>query len=126
MTATVTGSTFTGNSATDGGGIFNAFPTSNALHQLAGDGDRLHLHRQLRHRWRRHLQRCPLTVNPRLGTLVCRGTVAVSGSTFTGNSASNDGGAIDNFGTAAVTDSTFTDNTAGHNGGGIFNAITVA
>ena len=53
--------------------------------------------------------------------LVARATVTVSGSTFTGNSASTNGGGLDNAGgTATVSGSTFTGNSAS-NGGGIAN-----
>ena len=48
----------------------------------------------------------------------------MSGSTFTSNSASLDGGGLDNFGTATVSGSTFTGNSASNDGGGLFNAGT--
>ena len=68
-TATVSGSTFTGNSAGDGGGIYNSGTatvrgstfTGNSARDdgggiFIGDGERQHLHRQLRRlRRRRHL-----------------------------------------------------------------------
>ena len=48
------------------------------------------------------------------------GTATVSGSSFTSNSASIDGGGLANFGTATVSGSTFTSNSA-FNGGGLDN-----
>ena len=56
-----------------------------------------------------------------------RGTLDVTGSTFTGNNASGSGGAIENtiFGDMTVTDSTFSGNTAGNGGGGIDNFGTL-
>jgi hypothetical protein len=57
------------------------------------------------------------------------GTVAVTASTFTGNTASDYGGAIDNgsegSGTVTVTASTLTGNTAGLDGGAIDNGDSV-
>ncbi|NOT55931.1 MAG: hypothetical protein HOP18_15135 [Deltaproteobacteria bacterium] len=50
------------------------------------------------------------------------GTVAVSNSTFSGNSADSDGGGIFNsFGTVTVSNSTFSGNSASDLGGGIYN-----
>ena len=45
----------------------------------------------------------------------------MSGSTFTSNSASTDGGGLDNIGTATVSGSTFTSNSASTFGGGLDN-----
>ncbi|HJZ94187.1 MAG TPA: hypothetical protein VKE40_25205, partial [Gemmataceae bacterium] len=50
-----------------------------------------------------------------------RSTLTVSHSTFADNTATNDGGGIDNFGTATVSGSTFTENTAGSGNGGLNN-----
>jgi len=98
-TLTVSGSTFTGNSAFfGGGGIFNSGTatvsgstfTSNSA--IDGDGGGIY----------------------NGGTA----TVTVSDSTFTGNSAFfGGGGGIDNYGTATVSDSTFTGNGAVYGGG---------
>ena len=48
----------------------------------------------------------------------------MSGSTFTSNSASVDGGGLDNGGTATVSGSTFTSNSAIVGGGGLHNGGT--
>ncbi|HUI88698.1 MAG TPA: FG-GAP-like repeat-containing protein [Anaerolineales bacterium] len=55
------------------------------------------------------------------------GTLTVTGSTFSSNSANNHGGGINNNGTLTVTGSTFSGNFAGFHGGGISNsgALTV-
>ena len=51
------------------------------------------------------------------------GTLTVSNSTFSGNSASTDGGGIYNDGVSlTVTNSTFSGNSAGSSGGGIYNS----
>ncbi|MCQ3936571.1 MAG: hypothetical protein DPW18_05935 [Chloroflexi bacterium] len=52
------------------------------------------------------------------------GTLTVTNSTFSNNSALN-GGGISNFGTLTVTNGTFSGNSAGDNGGGIFNRGTL-
>ena len=63
------------------------------------------------------------------GAVFNYGTLAVSGSTFAGNSNpatnGNSGGAIENSGTMTVTTSTFTGNSA-MEGGGVFNQGTAA
>jgi predicted outer membrane repeat protein len=74
---TVRDSVFNGNSATDGGGIYFA-----------------------------------------------SGTLDVRGSTFSGNTASDSGGAIYNLGAATVQASTLSGNIAGSAGGGLFNAAS--
>ena len=50
-----------------------------------------------------------------------RGTVTVARSTFSGNSAGYGGGISSSYGTLTVTNSTFSGNGAGHYGGAIFN-----
>ena len=100
-TATVSGSSFTSNSAGSGGGglanerggtatVSGSSFTSNSAGPMAaasstlrdGDGERQHLHQQLRQPvWRRPRQRDWRTAT-------------VSGSTFTSNSAGVDGGGI--------------------------------
>jgi predicted outer membrane repeat protein len=52
------------------------------------------------------------------------GTLEVQGSTFSGNTASDSGGAIYNLGTATVQGSTLSGNAAGSAGGGIFNGAS--
>jgi hypothetical protein len=107
---TVSGSTFTGNSAGDGGGIYN------------GNG------------------RLTITASTFSGNSAFQGggianwsgALTVTGSTFSGNSANGDGtgGGIENeYGTLAITVSTFSGNSAGNDGGGIFNyfaTLTIA
>ena len=56
-----------------------------------------------------------------VGTQFFRGTLTVSGSTFTGNSASITAAASTTFGTATVSGSTFTGNSAGSGNGGLNN-----
>ena len=59
------------------------------------------------------------------GAISNRGTTSITDSTFTGNSANINGGAIYNFdGTATIIDSTFTGNSANLNGGAILNYDT--
>jgi hypothetical protein len=62
------------------------------------------------------------------GAIANRGTLAVSDSSFYGNTAYGSGGAIDNHSTLVVGHSTFYNNTTGGNGGGISNygALTVS
>jgi List-Bact-rpt repeat protein/fibronectin type III domain protein/NHL repeat-containing protein/galactose oxidase-like protein len=101
---TVTGSTFTGNTAiTEGGGIFNdgtlavassTFSGNQASNSYAGGG------------------------------IFNDGTLTVTSSTFTGNQAPY-GVGIFNSGTLMVTNSTFTGNTAITEGGGIDNYGTL-
>ena len=103
-------SVFTGNSATKGGGIFNggtltvrdSLLTSNSA--TFGGG----------------IYNDSLDI---FGT-VFFGTVTVTGSTFTGNTASDSGGGIYNLGTATVRDSILARNSAGSDGGGIFNGAS--
>jgi predicted outer membrane repeat protein len=52
------------------------------------------------------------------------GTLDVHGSTLSGNSASDSGGALYNAGTATVQQCTLSGNSAASNGGGIFNAAS--
>jgi predicted outer membrane repeat protein len=52
------------------------------------------------------------------------GTLEVQGSTFSGNTASDSGGAIYNLGTATIQQGTLSGNTAGSSGGGVFNAAS--
>ena len=105
-TLTVSGSTFTTNSASDGGGMFNSGTATVSGSTFTGnfaiirDGGGIY----------------------NSGTA----TVTVSDSTFTTNSAFfGGGGGIDNYGTATVSDSTFTGNSAINGyGGGIYNGGT--
>ncbi len=94
-TATVKGSSFIGNSAADGGGIFN-------LGTLTVDGT-------------------TFASNSVVfgGGIDNEGTITVTNSTFTDNSAI-DGGGIDNSGTLTVSNSVFSSNSA-RGGGGLEN-----
>ncbi len=99
-TATVSGSTFTSNSASNfGGGLNNAGTAT--------------------------VSACSFTSNSApdgggLANVPIGGTATVIGCTFTSNSATNSGGGLFNNNTATVIGSTFTSNSA-TNGGGIAN-----
>ena len=100
-TATVSDSTFSGNSAPDGGGIFNSGGTLDVTNSTFSDNRS--------------------TVD--YGGAFANGsfsTATVSDSTFSGNSAATEGGAIRNDGTLEVTNSTFSNNSANLHGGGIW------
>jgi predicted outer membrane repeat protein len=93
-------SLISGNSATEGGGIFNYFASvevrdSCLTGNSATEGGAIY--------------------NDASGTL------AVHGSTFSGNTASDGGGGLYNLGTATLQESTLSGNSAGSGGGGIFN-----
>ena len=99
-TATVSDSTFSGNSAPSGGGIFNSGGTLE-VNNSTFSGNRS-------------------TVD--YGGAIANGsfsTATVSDSTFSGNSAATEGGAIRNDGTLEVNNSTFSENSA-PNGGGLW------
>jgi hypothetical protein len=96
---TVSGSTFTGNSARAGGGGIANFGTAT----VSGS---------------------TFTANSARGGGILNGALGaltVSDSTFTENTASISGGGIDNFGTAMVSGSTFTGNSAASGNGGLNN-----
>jgi Ricin-type beta-trefoil lectin domain/Chlamydia polymorphic membrane protein (Chlamydia_PMP) repeat len=95
-TLTVDRSTFTGNTAQEGGGIFTQSATSIANSTFTGN-------------------RATLFGGGALVSAV--GTTRITGDTFSANSGPG-GGAIDNDATVNITDSTFAGNTAGANGGG--------
>ena len=99
-TATVSDSTFSGNSAPNGGGIFNSGGTLE-VNNSTFSGNRS-------------------TVD--YGGAIANGsfsTATVSDSTFSGNSAATEGGAIRNDGTLEVNNCTFSENSA-PNGGGLW------
>jgi hypothetical protein len=103
---TVDRSTFTGNTAQEGGGIFTQSATSITNSTFTGNT-------------------ATLFGGGALVTAV--GTTTVTGDTFSANSGPG-GGAIDNDATVKITDSTFTGNSAGANGGGAlqnFGVMTV-
>lgn len=60
------------------------------------------------------------------GAIFTGGDLTVSHSTFSGNSAGSDGGAIFATGDVAVSDSTFSGNTAAEQAGGIYSSGTLA
>ena len=55
------------------------------------------------------------------GAIFNAGTLTVTGSTLSDNTASTDGGAIDNTGALTLTNSTLTGDTAGRDGGAVYN-----
>jgi autotransporter family porin len=97
---TVTGSTFTGNSAADGGAIYNSATLPVTVTGCTFTGNTATNNGG--------------AINNDIGQ-----TMTVTGCTFTDNTAGGNGGAIDNVNTMTVTGSTFTDNTATGNGGAI-------
>ena len=105
-TLTVDRSTFTGNTAQEGGGIFTQSATSITNSTFTRN-------------------RATLFGGGALVSAV--GTTKIAGDTFSANSGPG-GGAIDNDAEVNITDSTFVGNTAGANGGGAlqnFGAMTV-
>ena len=101
----VSGATFSGNYAVNGGAINNAGSAS--------------------------LLDVSFSANTAVGTgalggaIASAGTLTVTSATLSNNSAGNAGGAIDNGGAMTVTGSTIDDNTAGYIAGGIDNAGTM-
>ena len=89
-------STFTGNSAQEGGGVFNQKTATITNNTFASN---------------------TATIFGGGALLNAAGTMTVTGDTFTGNTGPG-GGAIDNDTTLHISDSTFTGNTGGTNGGG--------
>ena len=95
-TLNVSTSTFTGNTAQEGGGIFNQKTATVTNDTFTSD---------------------TATVYGGGALLNAAGTMTVTGDTFTGNTGPG-GGAIDNDATLNIANSTFTGNTGGSNGGG--------
>jgi chitodextrinase len=89
-------STFTGNSAQEGGGVFNQKTATITNDAFTSN---------------------TATIYGGGALLNAAGTMTVTGSTFTGNTGPG-GGAIDNDTTLSISDSTFNGNTGGTNGGG--------
>jgi predicted outer membrane repeat protein len=131
-TLTVSGCTFTSNSATVGGGLANEFGGTATVsgctftnNSAGSDGG------GIANVGTATVSGSTFTSNSTVGKfsdgggLYNSGTATVSGSTFTSNSAVYDGGGIHNVGTATVSGSTFTSNSAGSDGGGIFNGGTL-
>lgn len=103
-TLTVTNSTFSGNSAASGGGISNEQILVGGMSVSTFSGN------------------SPVGE----GGIFSAGTATIANSTFSGNSATNNGGGIYNFGdTVTITNSTFSGNSATNGGGAIFNPSAV-
>ena len=124
-TLTVTGSTFTGNSApsssgTSGGGIDNSgtlnLSTSTFTSNTAQEGGAV-FNQKTSTVANSTFAGNTATIYGGGALLNAAGTMTVSGSTFTGNVGPG-GGAIDNDTTLNISDSTFNGNTGGTNGGG--------
>ncbi len=95
-TLNVTTSTFSGNTGQEGGAIFNQATATITNNTFTNNTG---------------------TIFGGGGLLNAAGSATVTGDTFTGNTGPG-GGAIDNDTTLNISDSTFTGNTAGTNGGG--------
>ena len=144
VTATISGLTIAGGSATGGGGVYNAGNTTLANCTIIGntatkgggvygwrhaDPDGLHDQRQLRdqrrrpvHRGHRHadrIARSAATPRPTAAPSITPATATLTGCTVSGNSA-NYGGGLWNSGTATLTGCTISGNSA-YMGGGVEN-----
>jgi chitodextrinase len=124
-TLTVTGSTFTGNSApsstgTSGGGIDNSgtlnLSTSTFTSNTGQEGGAV-FNQKTATVTSSTFTGNTATIYGGGALLNAAGTMTVTGSTFTGNTGPG-GGAIDNDTTLNISDSTFNGNTGGSNGGG--------
>jgi hypothetical protein len=105
---TVANTTFTGNSAYEGGGIYNDGATTVRDSVFGGSSTNS-------------------SNSAELGGAIFNGvlgTLDVRGSTFSGNTAGDSGGAVYNLGMATVQQCTLSANTAGSAGGGIFNGAS--
>jgi hypothetical protein len=113
---TVQHSRISGNSATEGGGIFNV---ASALATV-----------EVRDSWLTDNSATEGGAIYNAGVTFSGGSqlgaLTVSGSTFTGNSAGDSGGSVYNAGTATLQQCTLSGNSAGSGGGGIFNAASGA
>ena len=102
VTASISGLTVTGGSATNGGGIDNdgrlTITDSTIENSYASNNG---------------------------GGIANSGTLTVTDSTIEGSNASNNGGGINNCGTLTISDSSITDNYVSHDGGGINNDGTL-
>ena len=102
VTASISGLTITGGSATNGGGIDNdgrlTITDSTIENSYASNNG---------------------------GGIANSGTLTVTDSTIEGSNASNNGGGINNCGTLTISDSSITDNYVSHDGGGINNDGTL-
>ena len=124
-TLTISGSTFTGNSApassgTSGGGINNSgtlnVSTSTFTGNTGQEGGAI-FNQATATITNNTFINNTATIYGGGGLLNAAGSATVNGDTFTGNTGPG-GGAIDNDTTLNISDSTFTGNTAGTNGGG--------
>lgn len=126
-TATLTGCTLSGNSAPDGGGMFNQGTATLVSDTFSGNSASFE-GGGLFNFGTAALTDCTLSGNFALdgGGIASDvgGTLIVSGSNFSNNSASTgDGGAIITASTTALTQTTFTANSAGNQGGAIWNGF---
>ena len=129
-TLTITGSTFTGNSApsssgTSGGGINNSgtlnLSTSTFTGNSAQEGGGV-FNQKTATITNDTFTSNTATIYGGGALLNAAGTMTVTGSTFTGNTGPG-GGAIDNDTTLNISNSTFTGNTGGTNGGGAIDQL---
>ncbi len=131
-TATLTGCTLSGDSATafggSGGGMFNSGTLTLTGCTLSGNSGPHYGHGagllNTGTAATATLTNCTVSSNtaPYGGGLWNNGTLALSGCTVSGNS-SNFGGALDNFAKATFTNCTISGNSAGINGGGLDNLL---
>jgi hypothetical protein len=105
-TATLTGSTVSGNRATVGSGGIDNWSATLTLNNSTVSNNTAERNRG--------------------GGITNAGTLALTNSTVSGNTAGHDGGGISNFGTLALTNSTVSGNTADYDGGGLSNFGTLA
>ena len=127
-TATITGSTFTGNEANYGGAIYNSDTATITDSTFTGNMANYNGGAIYNDRGTATITGSTFTGNEAKsgGAISNYGTATITGSTFTGNEASGSGGAISNWSTATITGSTFTGNEANYYGGAIYNSGTAA
>jgi hypothetical protein len=127
---TVTGSTLSGNSASnDGGGLYTrngtvaVTGTTISGNSVAGYGGGV-----FNSGGSVTLTDCTLSGNTSQsaggGVFTYNGSMTITGTTISNNSAKYDGGGVLNKSTLTLTDSTLSGNTAGHNGGGLENEFS--
>ena len=137
-TLTVSDSVLTGNTALEGGGLFNAGTvtvTDSTFDGLSGSQS-AEFGGGLYNEGTATVKDITFTLNTTFSSSgnstfdggaiynASLGTVTVTNSTFTSNTA-NQGGGLANYGTATVKSSTFTSNFGDGDGGGIFNGGTL-
>ena len=129
---TVSGCTVSGNSATNGGGIWNDVNGTLAVNGSStvsyntaskSDGGGIYNTGTLT------VNNCTVsfnTCNNSGGGIENEGTLTVSNCTLSNNTASAQGGGVRNSGTLTVSGSTLSGNTGGYGGGGVFNSGALA